>query len=132
MTIDVFQAGLSGSRWSCIPQVRAVVRFCDVRLCPGVNVPTFSGGHELCSGWGSESISCVLESLLVIVMREPSGTVTDFGAMPADVMMSVAAMVPSLPVDGADGLSLPHDTAVMAMATMNRDARMEPIRRTSS
>ena len=77
-------------------------------------------------------MSCDFVSLLMIVTREPTGTVTVLGEMPVAEMVSVAAIVPSLPPEGEDGLSLPQDTAATERAAMNTRVRMGPIRRTSS
>ena len=73
-----------------MPQALAVVRFWDVRLWPEVRTPTFSAGHCVCSGCGSEFMLCDRVSLLTIVTREPTGTVTVFGEIPVDEMVNVA------------------------------------------
>jgi hypothetical protein len=64
-------------------------------------------------------------SLLTMVTREPMGTVTVRGEMPVDVIVSVAAIVPSLPpLEGDDGPSSPPQAAAVRVnAAMTREVR---------
>ena len=55
-------------------------------------------GQDPCKGCGFDAISRGLLSLLMKVTLEPTGTVTFFGLTPADVIVTVAPIGPTLPV----------------------------------
>ena len=55
--------------------------------------PTVMSGQSVCSGCGSDDMSCGGESLLTNVTREPTATVMSRGDTPADVMVIVVVVV---------------------------------------
>src|SRR3954471_17826402 len=78
------------------------------RLCPGVRKPIwFSSGHSVCSGCGSEFMSCTRESELRIVICVPRLTVSVDGQMVLFWMTSVFGL--ELGVQAPLGLVLPLD-----------------------
>src|SRR6478609_5235567 len=82
MVIEAFSAGMSGALWSWSPQRLAVLRLPLCRLCPGLRNPIwFSSGQSVCSGCGSEFMSCTRESELRIVICVPRLTVSVEGQM---------------------------------------------------
>ena len=91
------------------------------RLWPGTRFPTaLISVQSLCSGWGSDVISCVRESLFMNVTCVPRGTVMFWGqtalfeiVMVVDVELAVHVALVDGPVFG---LELPHAAEKLATA----------------
>src|SRR4051812_26876951 len=88
-----------GSAWSWNEHVPALPKACVTFVWPAAIVPSPASidGQLPCCGCGSDAISCARESLFTNVTAWPTGTVTDFGFAPADVMVMVAALAPVPP-----------------------------------
>ncbi len=86
MMIDPCRFRFVSCSWSWYPQVLTVFMLPVSLVWPGVRNPTWLiSGQSVCSGCGSDSMSCGRLSLLMNVTREPAEIVTVFGeTMPPD------------------------------------------------
>src|SRR5579862_3067990 len=72
---------------------------------PGTMKPTWlMSGQSVCSGCGSDSMSCESLSLLMNVTRLPWTMVTIFGDTPLDVIVNVALVGAGVGVGEGDGV----------------------------
>jgi hypothetical protein len=97
------------SAWSWNPHDTAVENALVSFVWPGWMRPTaLIGGQLVCSGCGSESISCDRVSALMNVTLCPTAIVTVFGStVPPARMVIVAPLGPGAPVSGVSGFLLP-------------------------
>ena len=101
--------------------MRTTTRLPVSRLSPGFNAPTtlialHSG--SLCSGCGSQAMSCRRESLLTKSTRLPAGTVNSLGLTPPAASVNVNGLVGG-GLEGVEGELLPQAALAIA-ATVTR------------
>ena len=80
MMIDPCRFRFVSISWSWYPHVLTVFMLPVSLVWPGVRKPTWLiSGQSVCSGCGSDSMSCGRLSLFTKVTRVPAGTVNVFG-----------------------------------------------------